>query len=135
MKCLLILSWLISHGYTQPESIGIVSNLYIESKCNSQAQNPSQIGIAQWQGKRKKNLLSLAKETQIPISNLFLQLYFLDLEWKEIKQKSPSTYARRTSHVSSYDLAIIFCKKFERPKLSCKSRGKVANLRPWEKDK
>jgi hypothetical protein len=118
---------LISHGYNQTEAIGIISNLYIESKCDSKTDNGSQIGIAQWQGNRKRNLFSYAKFSNRSWMDLYVQLEFLDQEWKQIIQRKSHVAHRPTSYT------IYFCSKFERPKFSCSPREKVSKLKPWEK--
>ena len=134
MKCFLILSWLLSHNYSHNESIGIVSNLFIESRCDPNASNSYQIGLAQWQGKRKKDLINFAKFFALPSNDLYLQLNFLDQEWKEIKSSQLTRSGRRprpTLTLNSYSFSfslsptyhlINFCKKFEKPKSPCSHR-------------
>ena len=134
MKCLLILSWFLSHGYPNNEAVGITNNLYIESKCNPNANNKFQIGIAQWQGTRKNNLLNFAYQTNRNQNNLYLQLEFLNQEWKKIST-TKSHVARNTSHVtsnSSSSYSYLFCQKFEKPKQNCNLRNRITN-QIWEK--
>ncbi len=134
MKCILILTWLISHGYSQIEATGIITNLYIESKCNPNSNNGSQIGLAQWQGSRKSNLIYYSRLHNTHWTNLFLQLEFLDLEWKQITQRNPQVARRSLPIAHRQSFTIHFCQKFERPKFNCKHRERISKLRPWEKE-
>ena len=113
MKCLLVLSWLISYGYQEPEALGIVNNLYAESKCDPNASNKHQIGIAQWQGKRQLSLRLFAQKTNTSPFDLNTQLLFLHHEWQKIR---PNTH--RSSHIAlnSTYFTLIFCQKFEKPR-------------------
>lgn len=126
MKCILILTWFLSHGYSPPEAQGIVTNLYMESKCDSNSNNGIQIGIAQWQGPRKKSLIHFANQTYRTWTNLDMQLEFLDKEWKSI---SPNPRrGSQTGKLSASYFAIIFCTNFERPKSSCTARGPLTKI-------
>lgn len=128
MKCLLILSWLISHGYPQPQAEAITANFYIESKCDSESRNKYQIGLGQWQGQRRRNL------EQLPHPHtLNTQMNFLDSELKTIYLRE---FLKFNLLKSKSQATIYFCIFYERPRnsiIQCPKRAQILNTRPWEK--
>ena len=123
MKCLLILTWFLSHNYSHNEALGIVANLWVESRCDPNANNGSQIGIAQWQGNRKQNLILFVKRINHHWSYLNTQLEFLHHEWRQLHHNQ--------NLLTPQEFAIRFCNLFEKPRFSCKSRGNLTKTQPW----
>lgn len=127
MKCLIIFSWLTLHGYPEPLSLAIVANLWAESHCNPTASNPYQFGLAQWQGKRLKELKKIKDYI-----NPYIQLQYLDQEIKSLR-----LYSKLYQSKSALQATITFCLFYELPRdknKNCLKRSKLILSKPWEKD-
>ena len=115
-------------GYTKQQAAGIVANLHAESGMNSAVVAPGEgsFGLAQWNPKsgRLDDLKKFAKERGKPESDPYVQLDFL---MEELKNKS--TYGDKDLRMAStaQDAAMIFQRKYERPKNISDVRASIAS--------
>jgi hypothetical protein len=96
----------IIEKFTDIQIAGIIGNLLFESRLNPSATNGNTIGIAQWLGSRKQNLLKKSN-----YSTLKVQLEFI-IEELNNSEASAKNYLLKAKDVK--DAAITFDDKYER---------------------
>lgn len=101
------LTWdfLIRNGFTREQTAGIMGNLMQEHRFNT-SDVPGGLGIAQWTGGRRLNLIN-----QYPNSYLSIESQ-LDFLMKELSSTGIGARIKNTNTV--YDSLIIFQDQFER---------------------
>ncbi len=74
--------WKEKYGATPQAAVGILGVLQLESRLDPNSVNSSSgaTGLAQWLGNRKEALEALAKKENKPVTNLGVQLDYLDQE-------------------------------------------------------
>jgi hypothetical protein len=80
-KGLSIAKQLVNRGFTQEQAAAIVGNMWAESTFNPGATNSiGAVGLLQWLGARKTELIDFAKQRKKKWSDLTLQLDFIKYE-------------------------------------------------------
>lgn len=105
-----------TYGYNTAAASGILSNLYHESGFNPTAKSGPSIGLCQWLGGRKTNLISYARNHGYSAYSINGQVAFLDYELKT-GYSSLYSYLHSVDNTASgaYNAAYKFCYDFERP--------------------
>lgn len=121
-----IAAYLSRKGLSDPQVAGVLGNLQVESSFDPTAYNPKEqaIGIAQWEGSRRRNLQAYAAAAGTTETDLGTQLDFM---WAELTgpESASLTALRRTS--TPADAATVFNTKYERSaKASLPKRVKAA---------
>lgn len=106
-----------SKGLSPIQAAGIVGNLITESSLNTKAigDGGKSLGIAQWNGSRRRNLEAFAKRRKSSIYDLNTQLEFLWWEITEGDQKKFKILEGLKNSKSIEQAAESFMNRFERP--------------------
>jgi hypothetical protein len=109
-----LMNGLMQRGYSEVAAKGILMNLNSESSLNTSASGDSgnALGLAQWNGPRKADLIAFAKAQGKSPNDYNVQLDFLD---SEMKGKYSSTYDAVQNAKTPGEAAVAFLNGFEKP--------------------
>ena len=110
----IVYSLLRMMGYNEVASSGICGNLEAEHKFSTAMEgNSGSVGIAQWKGGRKENLIKYAEQLGLPVTSIYAQGLFLI---HELESNPVYYHVSDLKNASSVEEATdIFCIYFERP--------------------
>lgn len=106
----------LSNFGLEPHQIaGILGNLAVESfsdlRTDAVGDNGNALGIAQWNGPRKRALIAFAEEQGADVNSIDLQIAFL---LKELKTTEKSAYKALLETKTAEEAAVVFLREFER---------------------
>lgn len=109
-----ILNFFTSKGLSPQQAAGIVGNLYVESKFNTNAvgDNGTAFGIAQWRKDRQDGLRRFAASRGTSASDLNTQLEYI---WKELNSSHKRAYQRLLGSKTAKDATLAFSDLYEIP--------------------
>ncbi|MEM4720882.1 MAG: phage tail tip lysozyme [Candidatus Methanomethylicaceae archaeon] len=104
---------LVTRGLRIEVAAGFAGNFFVESRCLPKSNGPSGIGLAQWCGSRRNQLLTYAKSRGRPWWDLDVQLDFVILELSDL----PLTHRDKILNSPSVELAATYISiYYERPR-------------------
>lgn len=112
----IIWNYLISElGFSNIQAAGILGNIEQESGFDPNSTNPDTgaYGIAQWLGGRKTNLEEFAAKQGRPVSDLQVQLLFMDQELSRSYKGAVTDPIKASSNLA--EITRIFLEKYEVP--------------------
>lgn len=106
----------LSNFGLEPHHIaGILGNFAVESfgdlRTDAVGDNGNALGIAQWNGPRRRALIAFAEEQGADVHSIDLQIAFL---LHELKTTEKSAYRALLKTKTAEEAAVVFLKKFER---------------------
>lgn len=113
------MDFFISKGLKSYQAAAIVGNLLTESGLRTDilGDNNRSIGIAQWNGSRRKNLENFSKKRGTSMLDLNTQLEFLWHELKNDKKSSQDALDKLLKSKSIEEATTVFMRRFERPSI------------------
>lgn len=107
-------NYLMDEGFSPAAAAGIMGNMQQESNFNPDADNGGgAFGLVQWMGDRQSKLRAYAKERDLEVTNLEIQLSFMIKEMKGMSFGGKS-YEEFKKMTDPSEAADIFEKTFER---------------------
>lgn len=102
--------WKKKYGTTPQAAAGILGTMQLESQLNPKSVNPSSgaTGLAQWLGDRLTSLQALANKQNKDVTNLGLQLDYLDQELNGSYSSSKTIFKDTSVHGAAKDWLMIF---------------------------
>jgi hypothetical protein len=107
------MSWLLKHGYTQPQAAAMVGHATQESGIRTDAtgDNGTAKGVFQWRGDRLAGLKSFAQATGQDANSLDTQLGYMDHELNTTERKAGDALRAATTVRDATRAGMMF----ERP--------------------